>query len=92
MSRKQTQVLHLDCMALFIRQDEQRTKIQDRITAELQEKAKQRALQADLPDGVKDSAYMKGTKTTSSLAWVWIVIGIIAVILLIWLTILSVTG
>lgn len=79
-------------MALFIRQDEQRTKIQDRITAELQEKARQRALQEDQPDGVKDSAYIKGTKTTSSLAWVWIIIGVIAVVVLIWLTILSTKG
>lgn len=79
-------------MALFIRQDEQRTKIQDRITAELQEKAKQRALDTELPDGVKDSSYIKNTQSTSSLAWVWIVIGIIAVVAIVWLTIISVQG
>ena len=92
MSRKQTQVLYLSYMALFIRQDEQRTKIQDRITAELQEKAKQKAMQSDLPDGITDSAYIKNTKTTSSLAWLWIIIGVIAVVVLIWLTVLSTKG
>lgn len=79
-------------MALFIRQDEQRTKIQDRITAELQEKARQKALETDRPDGVTDSAYIKNTQSTTNLAWIWIVLGIIAVAIIIWLTIISVQG
>lgn len=67
-------------MALFIKQNEDRSKLQERLAAELQEKAKKRAEQ-DLtpPDGVEDSQYIKGTKTTTSLAWVWVVIVIAAV-------------
>ena len=79
-------------MALFIRQDEQRSKIQDRITAELQEKARQKALETERPDGVEDSAYIKNTQSTTNFAWIWIVVGVIAVGIIIWLTILSVQG
>lgn len=60
-------------MALFIRQNESQTKLQERLAAELREKAKARAEREGAPhDGVHDSAYLKGTKTTTSLAWVWI--------------------
>lgn len=62
-------------MALFIRQNEDRSKLQERLAAELREKAKARAeLDGTPADGVEDSAYLKGTKATTSLAWVWVVI------------------
>jgi uncharacterized membrane protein len=67
-------------MALFIRQDEQRTKLQERLAAELRAKAKARSdLDAGLPDGVEDSDYLKDTKSTTSLAWVWILVVVLAV-------------
>lgn len=65
-------------MALFIRQNDNRSKLQERLAAELQEKAKARA-KTEAPDGVTDSNYLKDTKTTTSLAWVWVVIVIFAV-------------
>lgn len=66
-------------MALFIRQSEDRSKLQEKLAAELQEKARARADSAmDAPDGVDDSEYLKGTKTTTSLAWVWVVIVLLA--------------
>ena len=61
-------------MALFIRQSEDRSKLQERLAAELNEKAKARALENERPDGVDDSRYLEGTKQTTSLAWVWIAI------------------
>jgi hypothetical protein len=68
-------------MALFIRQDEQKSQLQERLAAELREKAKKRAAGDEkLPDGVEDSRYLEGTKETTSLAWVWIVIVILAVV------------
>jgi hypothetical protein len=68
-------------MALFIRQSEDRSKFQERIAAELREKAKARAdMDSKLPDGVEDSAYLKGTKSTTNLAWVWIVLVVLAVV------------
>jgi len=72
-------------MALFVKQDEQRSQLQERVAAELQERAKKRAELADRPDGVSDSQYMKGTKKTTSLAWVWIVLTIAVIVLVVWL-------
>lgn len=68
-------------MGLFVQQNSNRTKLQERLAAELSEKAKKKAETAssDLPDGVDDSRYVEGTKTTTSLAWVWILIIIAAV-------------
>jgi len=72
-------------MSLFIKQDEGRTQLQQEIAAELQAKARKKAEEADLPDGVTDSAYIKGTKQTTSLAWVWGLIALAAIAIVIWL-------
>lgn len=62
-------------------QEDNRTELQKRIAAELTDKDKKRkARQDELPDGVEDSAYIEGTKKTTSLAWAWILIITIAVI------------
>lgn len=67
-------------MALFVNQNSNRTKLQEQLAAELQEKAKKKAeLDATLPDGVDDSQYIKGTKKTTSLAGVWLAILLFAV-------------
>jgi type VI protein secretion system component VasF len=78
-------------MALFIRQNEDRSKLQERLAAELQERSKQKAKQSGLIDGVTDSEYIKDTKQTTSLAWVWILIVLLAVTAFVWLTILNTT-
>jgi len=78
-------------MALFIRQNEDRSKIQERVAAELQERAKQRAALQDSPDGVDDSQYIKGTKTTTSLAWIWLVIIAMAVAAFVWIVIVNIS-
>jgi len=74
-------------MALFVNQNSNRTKLQEKLAAELTEKAKQKAKAEDTerPDGVTDSNYLKDTKQTTSLAWVWIVIVIVVVGLMVWL-------
>lgn len=62
-------------MALFIRQNEDRSKLQEKLAAELREKAKTRSqMDTTPPDGVSDTNYLKDTKPTTSLAWIWIVI------------------
>lgn len=71
-------------MALLQKQNDTRTELQKRIAADLQTKARQ-PKPGDLPDGVDDSQYIKGTKQTTSLAGVWIVIVIAAVAVLVWL-------
>lgn len=69
-------------MALFVRQDQERSELQQRLAAELQERAKKRAENdtPPLPD-VEDSRYLEGTKKTTSLAGVWIGIVVVALIL-----------
>ena len=67
-------------------QQNDRSELQKRIAAELQEKAKKKASDSpDRPDGVDDSAYLENTKRTTSLAWVWALIVVAFVAIIIWL-------
>lgn len=79
-------------MALFINQNSNRTKLQEKLAAELQEKAKKRAEleNLDVPDGVEDSNYLENTKKTTSLAWLWALIALLAIGLIIYLLIQSI--
>lgn len=72
-------------MGLYLRQQETRSELQNKLAAELQERAKQKAQPFDKPDGVTDSAYLKGTKETTSLAWVWVLIALAVIGLVVWL-------
>lgn len=77
-------------MALFVNQNSNRTKLQEQIAAELQAKAKKRAeIDTTPPDGVEDTAYLNGTKKTTTLAWVWALIVLFAVGVVIFLIIRS---
>lgn len=76
-------------MALFIQQNENRSKLQERLAAELQERAKQRAHESDRPDGVDDSQFLKETKATTSLAWVWVLLVLITIGGVVWLTVFN---
>jgi hypothetical protein len=74
-------------MALFVRQEENRSELQQRLATELQDRARKKAEEAELPDGVTDSQYIKGTKETTSLLWVWLLIGLFVVGFVIYLII-----
>jgi hypothetical protein len=77
-------------MALFVQQNDNRSKLQEQVAAELQEKLKKRAeIDKTLPDGITDSAYLKGTKQTTSLAWVWIAIVVFAIAAMVFFIVLS---
>ena len=78
-------------MALFVSQKDDRSELQKQIAAELQRKAKESSKIASAPDGVEDSQYIKGTKKTTSLAWVWVLIIIISAVVVVWLTVISMT-
>lgn len=68
-------------MGLFVSQNDQRSKLQERIAAELREKAKASSLQEKASlDGVEDVKYLEGTKQTTTLAWAWVVIVIMAAV------------
>lgn len=77
-------------MGIIMNQRDDRTELQKRIAAELADKDKKRkARQDELPDGVEDSAYIQGTKQTTSLAWVWVLIVLVAVAVMIWFFVAS---
>lgn len=78
-------------MGLFVEQNSNRSKLQERLAAELQEKARRKQKIEDegasgahkRPDGIEDSAYMEGTKKTTTLAWAWIGIGLFCIALVV---------
>lgn len=76
-------------MALHIRQDDKQTDLQKRIAADLQDKARNQPVDIENPDGVEDSRYVEGTKQTTGLAFVWVVVAIAAVGIAIWLVVSS---
>lgn len=68
-------------MGRYIQQSESRSELQQRIAADLRAKAAAKAKQEGEgdapvggPDGVEDSAYIKGTKATTTLAPLWLLI------------------
>ena len=62
-------------MALFIRQNEDRSKLQERLSAELQERSSQRAkVEKDTSDKLEDSSFYNDTQSSSKMLWVWFLI------------------
>jgi hypothetical protein len=76
-------------MGLYVKQTDTRSQLQEKLAAELQEKARAKAKEAELPDGVEDSAYIQGTKITTSLAWIWIILIVAIVAVALWLVVAS---
>jgi hypothetical protein len=76
-------------MALFVRQDENRTELQKRLATELQDRARKKAEEAELPDGVTDSQFLKDTKQTTGLLWLWMVVAGLAIAAVVFLVINS---
>lgn len=67
-------------MGIILKQTDNRSRYQEKIAAELQERAKKKTLQTDLPDGVEDSEYIKGTRKTDQKSVINIVAGVLAVV------------
>lgn len=67
-------------MGLFVKQNENRSQLQQRIAAELREKSKQQASSAEPVDQTTDSGYVKDMEQTSERAWVWAVLAGVLVI------------
>lgn len=74
-------------MSLYMKQSDTRSQLQDKLAKELQDRAKKKAIETEQPDGVTDSAYLRDTKSTTSLAWVWVLIGLAIVGIVVWLII-----
>ena len=63
-------------MALFVKQDEERSRIQTKVAAELAERINKKPLQ----EKKADPAFFDGTKKTTGLAWAWSAIAVICVV------------
>lgn len=72
-------------MGLYLKQNDNRSELQEKLAMELQDKARKKAKEAELPDGVTDSAYLNETKQTTSLAWAWILIIVAALVIALWI-------
>lgn len=69
-------------MGRYIKQQETRSELQQRLAADLRAKAAERRNQeGDNPNQITESSYYEGSKQTSSLAWVWILVGFAAFII-----------
>lgn len=67
-------------MGLYVRRDEQRSKLQERIAADLRAKTATEAGGTEpVTDMMEQSNYMDNTKTSSGLLGVWLVIGVVAI-------------
>lgn len=67
-------------------QQDKRSELQERIAADLREKAKKSSLQDKaMVDGAEDSKYLEGTKKTSALAGAWLLIVAMVIALVIML-------
>ena len=65
-------------MGLFLKQDEQRSQIQSKIAADLQERLKVESI--EVSDKKPQSAFLDNQRQTSSFAWLWILLGIAALV------------
>ena len=66
-------------MGLFVSQKDSRSELQEKIAADLRAKAQQTVGSGDdSRDEIADSKYMEGTKQTTTLAWAWILIALMA--------------
>lgn len=68
-------------MGLYLKRDEERSKLQEKIAADLRQKSLQSSDIKNEPTEVEDLEYLKGTKETTGLAaaWVLIIIAFVAV-------------
>lgn len=71
-------------MGLFIRQDENRSQLQEKLAEELRERAKVQAGGTEPNDQTKDSRYLKDMEQASNKGWVIAVVAgfIVAAIIL----------
>lgn len=72
-------------MSLYTNQEYERSELQKKIADSLSDKSKKTSNIRGETDLVDSSAYIEGTKKTTSLAWVWVVIAVAAFAIAFWL-------
>ena len=70
-------------MGIIVQGNNERTKLQERIAADLREKSQQTSSQHNDVDFVEDSEYAKHMRKTSRFSWFWFVLIVLAIISLI---------
>lgn len=79
-------------MGLYVRQDEQRSKLQEKIAADLRAKAAERSktdIEGPKYDGEKDASIVEDTHHSSPLLAVWLALGVATVAAVIYLIVRS---
>lgn len=69
-------------MGIMVQKNEDNSKLNDMINADLRERAERTSKQMD-PDYVEDSDYTKDLKKTGRFSWIWAVLIVLAIISLI---------
>jgi hypothetical protein len=65
-------------MGLFLKQNEPRSELQSKVAADLAERMNKRAMETN--DTKPQPAFLDNQRQTSSHAWVWILLGVVAVV------------
>lgn len=79
-------------MGMYIRQDEQRSRLQERIAADMRAKAAERSkvdVEGPEYDGEKDADIVRNTHSSSALLGVWLVLGAASIGALVFLVVSS---
>ena len=72
-------------MGMYLKQQESRSELQERIAAELKAKADLKSkIENEPKDAIEDSAYVQGYKRTTTLAPVWLLIFFAAIVVFIY--------
>ena len=69
-------------MGIMVEGNEERSKLQERISADLRSRSKTTTKDEDV-DLVEDSEYLKGTRKTGRFSWFWFILVALAIIALI---------
>lgn len=70
---------YTSAMGLYLKQEQKRTQLQEELDERLRKRHEESQKLMDDPDGVKDSAYIEGTKRTTTLDWAWLLIILFAI-------------
>ena len=71
-------------MGILVEDNKERSKLQDRIAADLRERAERTTeIEEDDVDLAEDSRYVEGTHKTSRFSWFWFILVVLAAISLI---------
>ena len=72
-------------MGVMVQGNEEQSRLQERISADLRERSDRTSLDDDDVDVdlVEDSEYLRGTKKTSRFSWFWFVLVVLAALALV---------